>query len=468
MKRRILPIRWQAAAAAALLVAACGSGPSLDRNLGGATTRLDASQNSFGLPAPTLTNEERRAFEVGDSFFTQNWVIAPASTDARDGLGPTFNAHACSSCHIRDGRGLPPFPTVDGVLPEVSRLGLLVRLKLPERDLLTGEQLGDPNYSGQLQDRAILGVEPEGTLSVSYRTVRGAYGDGAPYELRAPTYSLLDLAFGALHPDVTVGPRLAPQIIGMGLLEAIPEASLLAAADPDDTDGDGISGRPNWVWDAASQRQVLGRFGWKANIASIGAQVTGAFIGDIGITSDAHPDENCPSPQTACAAAQNGGSPELPANRLSPVVLYARTLSVPAMRDFEDPDVRAGSEAFDDLGCVSCHIRRHRTGPSDIATLADQVIYPYTDLLLHEMGEGLADGQGDFEAGGSEWRTPPLWGIGLIEAVNGERFLLHDGRARTLEEAILWHGGEAEAAKEAFRLSPAEVRRKLIAFLEAL
>ena len=388
-------------------MAACGSGPSLDRNLGGATTRLDASQNSFGLPAPQLTNEKRRAFEVGDSFFTQNWVIAPASTDARDGLGPTFNAQACSSCHIRDGRGFPPHPTVDGVLPEVSRLGLLVRLKLPERDPVTGAQLGDPNYGGQLQDRAILGVEPEGTLSVSYLVVHGTYGDG-------------------------------------------------------------ISGRPNWVWDAASQQQVLGRFGWKANVASVGAQVTGAFIGDLGITSEAHPAENCPGPQSACAAAQNGGSPEIPAARLSPVVLYARTLSVPDMRDFEDPDVRAGSEAFDDLGCASCHTRQHRTGPSDIATLADQVIYPFTDLLLHEMGEGLADDQDDFEAGGSEWRTPPLWGIGLIEAVNGKRFLLHDGRARTLEEAILWHGGEAEAAKEAFRLSPAEVRRKLIAFLEAL
>ena len=465
---RILPIRWQAAAAAALLVAACGSGPSLDRNLGGATTRLDASQNSFGLPASQLTNEERRAFEIGDSFFTQNWVIAPASTDARDGLGPTFNAQACSSCHIRDGRGKPPLETIDGVLPEVARLGLLARLALPKRDPVTGGQLGDPIYGNQLQDRAILGVKPEGALSVTYRLIEGTYGDGTPYELRTPEYSIENLAFGSLHPELTVGPRLAPQIIGMGLLEAIPEASLLATADPDDADGDGISGRPNWVWDGASEQQVLGRFGWKANVASVGAQVTGAFIGDLGITSDAHPNENCPSAQAVCAEAPNGGSPEIPANRLSPVVLYARTLSVPAMRDLEDPEVRAGSEAFDSLGCASCHTRQHRTGPSDIATLADQVIYPYTDLLLHEMGEGLADGQGDFEAGGSEWRTPPLWGVGLIEAVNGERFLLHDGRARTLEEAILWHGGEAEAAREAFRLAPAEVRRKLMAFLEAL
>ena len=440
----------------------------MDVLLGGATTRLDASQNSFGLPAPQLTNEERRAFEVGDSFFTQNWVIAPASTDARDGLGPTFNAQACSSCHIRDGRGKPPLETVDGVLPEVSRLGLLARLALPERDPVTGAQLVDPTYGSQLQDRAILGVEPEGALSVTYRLIEGTYGDGTPYELRAPEYSIENLAFGALHPRVTVGPRLAPQIIGMGLLETIPEASLLAAADPDDADDDGISGRPNWVWDAASGRSVLGRFGWKANVASVGAQVTGAFIGDIGITSDAHLIENCPSIQTACAAARNGGSPEIPAARLSSVVLYARTLSVPAMRDIEDPDVGAGSEAFDDLGCAACHTRRHRTGPSDVATLAGQVIYPYTDLLLHEMGEALADGQGNFEASGSEWRTPPLWGIGLIEAVNGERFLLHDGRARTLEEAILWHGGEATESREAFRLSPAQVRERLIAFLEAL
>ena len=436
---------------------------ALDPNLGGATTRAETSQNSFALPAPQLTNRERRTFEVGDSFFTQNWVTAPASTEARDGLGPTFNAQACSSCHLRDGRGAPPDPT-----GEEPRLGLLLRLSLPGADPVTGAPLPDPVYGGQLQDRSVLGVPAEGTLLVHYDIIEGTYGDGTRYELRAPTYEISDLAFGPLHDDVLTSPRLAPQVIGMGLLQAIGAESVLEAADPDDADGDGISGRPNTVWDARAGAPALGRFGWKANVATIEQQSAGAFHGDIGITSSLHPDENCPGSQPECLAAPNGGSPEIADNILAAVDLYIRTLSVPAMRGHDTADVLAGAQLFESFGCTSCHTVTHKTGPSDIEALAHQVIHPYTDLLLHDMGPGLADGREDFDAGPSEWRTPPLWGLGLIDDINGHRFLLHDGRARTISEAILWHGGEAEAAREAFRLASAEDRALLLTFLEAL
>jgi CxxC motif-containing protein (DUF1111 family) len=212
----------------------------------------------------------------------------------------------------------------------------------------------------------------------------------------------------------------------------------------------------------------VGRFGWKANVATVEQQVVGAFHGDIGITSALHPDENCPAGQAACAASPSGGSPELTDDRLAAVTFYGRTLAVPAMRDVDDDAVEAGSEVFEDLGCTACHTPALTTGDADISALSDQAIHPYTDLLLHDMGSGLADGRPDFEATGSEWRTPPLWGLGVVDDVNGQRFLLHDGRATTFEEAILWHGGEGSAAAEAFRTAALEDRRRLLAFLEAL
>ncbi len=447
-----------------LLLGSCANDTFvLDPNLGGDTTRAETSRNSFGLPAPALTNEQRRTFEVGDSFFTQNWVSAPASTSGRDGLGPTFNAQACSSCHTLDGRGAPPDPDNNEV-----RLGLLLRLSVPGSNPITGAPLDAPHYGGQLQDRSLLGVPAEGTLQVHYQTVTGSYGDGTTYELRAPTYEIVEPAFDPLPDNILTSPRLAPQVIGMGLLQAIPTESVLAAADPEDINGDGISGRPNMVWDERSKTTTLGRFGWKANIATVEQQSAAAFHGDIGITSALHPLENCPEAQTACVNAPNGGTPELTDSRLAAVDLYMRTLAVPAMRNHQDAQVIAGAQLFDVYGCASCHTTTQSTDASDIAALENQTIHPYTDLLLHDMGPGLADGRPDFLANGSEWRTPPLWGIGLIDDINGHRFLLHDGRARTLSEAILWHGGEAEPAKEMFRLASAQEREQILAFLESL
>ncbi len=433
----------------------------LVENLGGDTTAFAHTGNAFSLSARNLTNPERRTFEVGDSFFNQNWVIAPSSTDARDGLGPTFNAQSCSSCHTHDGRGRPPES------PDDPERGLLLRLSIPGTDAY-GAPLPEPNYGGQLQDRAILRVPPEGGIGITYAEIAGAYADGQPFTLLAPRYSVRAPAFGLLHPEIMISPRIAPAVFGAGLLEAIPESDILALADPEDADGDGISGRANRVWDLRRQDTALGRFGWKANQPTVEQQVAAAFIGDIGITSVLFPGENCPAPQEACQSAPDGGAPELTEERLGKITFYNRTLAVPAMRNVDDPQVARGARLFLSAGCAACHTPRHVTGESDIPALSNQTIYPYTDLLLHDMGDGLADGRPDFLADGREWRTPPLWGIGLIETVNGHTRLLHDGRARNLAEAILWHGGEAEESREKFIGLSREEREALIAFLQSL
>ncbi len=438
------------------LVTACLGPPAelMEPESGGEGTTDSSNRDAFGNAARNLSSEERRVFEVGDSFFTQNWVTAPSSTEARDGLGPLFNAQACASCHVRDGRGSP----------ESGEIGLLFRLGF----MSGGGQSPDPSYGGQLQDRAVLGVHPEGTVSRLYVEEDGAYEDGSPYTLRRPLHEFDDLAYGPLSVDVMVSPRLAPPVFGSGLLEAIPESDILSAADPEDDDGDGISGRANMVHDALSGEVALGRFGWKANVATVEEQVAAAFSGDIGITSELFPDEDCTAVQAECAAAPRGGTPEIPADRMEKVVFYTRTLAVPARRDLDTPEVAAGAQVFLELGCAGCHQPRQETGVSGIEALANQVIFPFTDLLLHDMGPGLADGRPDGEATGSEWRTPPLWGVGLTETVSGASFFLHDGRARSLEEAILWHGGEAEESASGFKSLTAEQRSELLAFLDSL
>jgi CxxC motif-containing protein (DUF1111 family) len=438
------------------LVASCSSAADdlLVKQSGGEGTTDASNRNAFGNSARNLSDVDRRIFEVGDSFFTQNWVIAPSSTEARDGLGPLMNAQSCSSCHLRDGRG-----TTDGNGP-----GLLFRLGVPD-----GDSVGpDPAYGDQLQDRSILDVPAEGQMRIIYTEQPGTYADGSPYTLRRPVYTLQDLAYGEVSVDVLVSPRLAPPVIGAGLLEAIPIDQILDAADPDDADSDGVSGRPNWITDPDTGDRALGRFGWKANVATVRQQVAAAFLGDLGITTPVLPDQNCTAPEIECAGAPDGGSPEASADIFDQVVFYSRTLAVPARRDLDDPGVRTGATIFGSLGCASCHRSGQSTGQSDIGALADQVIYPFTDLLLHDMGPGLTDHKPDGEATGTEWRTPPLWGIGLTETVNGHMNFLHDGRARSLEEAVLWHGGEASSAAEGFKALDAEQRAELIDFIESL
>ena len=431
---------------------------------GGGTTVFDAGAGAFSRSARNISDEHHASFFVGNSFFNKNWVTAPASTTARDGLGPTFNARSCSGCHFRDGRGRPPLSA------DEPMLSMLVRLSVPGEGP-HGGPAPEPRYGGQLQPLGVAEVPGEGQAIIEWVELPGTYADGEPYSLRRPSYSFVELAFGELAEDLLFSPRVAPHMVGLGLLEAIPEASLLALADPDDTNEDGISGRPNYAWDPVTEDLGLGRFGWKAGQVGLRQQNAGAFAGDIGITSSLHPLEDCPPPQAACAAQPDGGEGgvELGDERLDQVTLYTRLLAVPARREVDDPEVLAGRELFVEIGCASCHVPRFETGEvPELPELSRQVIWPYTDLLLHDMGDGLADDRPEFEASGEEWRTPPLWAIGLFDPVSGHSLYLHDGRARGLDEAILWHGGEAEAARDEFIDLPGDQRTALLRFVGSL
>ncbi|CAD5375713.1 putative thiol oxidoreductase with 2 cytochrome c heme-binding sites [Pseudomonas sp. OF001] len=435
---------------------------------GGAATVRKADQNAFSLPSANLSPSRRLDFSVGNSFFRNPWVIAPASTDARDGLGPLFNTNACQNCHIKDGRGHPPGSAADNAVSSLVRLSIPAQ---PGQEALLERQglIPEPAYGGQLQDTAIPGATPEGRVRVRYSTELVTLGDGSRVELQRPELQLSQLGYGALHPDTLFSLRVAPPMIGLGLLEAIPEAAILANADPDDRDGDGISGRPNRVWDHASQTTRLGRFGWKAGQPSLNQQNADAFFNDMGLSTPLLAGSSCTESQLDCRALPDGGTPEVSAHILAQVLFYTRNLAVPARRQVDDPQVLAGKGLFHQAGCQACHTPSFTTA-ADAAEpeLAGQLIRPYSDLLLHDMGDGLADNRPEFQASGREWRTPPLWGIGLTETVNGHTRFLHDGRARNLLEAILWHGGEAEGARQAVIAFDASQRAALLAFLNSL
>ncbi|MEN0002700.1 MAG: di-heme oxidoredictase family protein [Bacteroidota bacterium] len=426
---------------------------------GGEGTILDASPNAFSFQVSNLTDEQGLFFFTGNSLFNQNWVTAPASATARDGLGPLFNAKSCSGCHFKDGRG--KHPTTAG---EINH-GLLLRLSVGND--ANGAPLPDPNYGGQLQDQSILSVQHEAAFEISYENIPGTYPDGTAYLLRKPIYTLKNLTQGKLSAT-QISPRIANQIIGLGLLEALEERTLLDLVEQQAAIDDGVTGKANYVWNIEAQKMTIGRFGWKANQPTLRQQVASAFAGDIGITSSLFPEDDAPT-HSDYATQPNGGEPEITDENLGRVTLYSSTLAVPGRRDWDDKEVLAGKQLFESINCNSCHVQKLTTGKHpQFDALSYQTIRPYTDLLLHDMGEALADNSPEYLATGREWRTPPLWGIGLFDIVNGHTNYLHDGRARNLEEAILWHGGEAELSKQAFmQLNQAE-RNQLIQFLNSL
>lgn len=409
---------------------------------GGETTVQRSDVGAYVQEAANLSILRRAAFEAGVQFFQLEWEPAPGRGET-DGLGPTYNAVSCVACHARNGRGLRTLP----------HPGVLIRL---------GSGRGpDARYGGQVQPLSIPGVPVEARVQLERRTERRVPLDGLEVELVRSDYTLVDLGFGSLEGPTEISPRIAQQLVGLGLLEAIPVAALERIADPRDDDGDGISGRV-----ARLDSGEVGRFGWKAAQPTVESQTAGAFAGDLGLTSRYHPTENCPVGQSACAAAIHGGSPELPDVRLEVTSAYVRLLGVPASRPSALAD--EGQAIFHRVGCGACHWASHVTGEVHEPELHGQRIWPYTDLLLHDMGEGLADGVPEGAAEGHEWRTPPLWGLGLVETVNGARHLLHDGRASSLEEAILWHGGEAEGSRDAYAALPMHERTALNRFVESL
>ncbi len=421
------------------LAAVAGCDALAPGSAGGDTTVLDRTSNAYSLPAPNLTVADLDRHLAGDVAFEATFVRGPAPVNA--GLGPLYNHNACAACHGKDGRGLPQF---GGPASQA-----LVRVSLADGTPdLPGAPAPVPGLGGQLQDHAVFGVPAEVTIALAWTETAGRYADGTPYALRAPALAVAYPDGRPLEPTILRSVLQAPPVFGLGLLEAIPDAALEAAADPDDRDGDGVSGRLNRVWDVDAGAVRLGRFGHKAGNPTLVQQAAAAYANDMGVTS-----------------RRFGGEVEVDDGRVERTAFYTATLGVPARAP---GDVADGEARFEEFGCAACHTPVQRSGPHPIAALADQEFQPYTDLLLHDLGPDLADGRPEFQADGREWRTPPLWGLGLVQTVLPGASYLHDGRARTVAEAILWHGGEAAAARERFRTAPAEQRAALLRFLSAL
>jgi CxxC motif-containing protein (DUF1111 family) len=408
---------------------------------GGATTVFNRSSRGFSLPAPNLSPAQLEQHLAGDGDFDAVFVTAPALVNA--GLGPRFNNASCNGCHLNDGRGMPNIGQS------------LVRVSLPQgQSQVAGGAVPVPGIGTQIRTSAIYGQPPDAIVAIQWQEQGGKYGDGTPYRLRSPRLEIARPDGQPLPPGMLTSLRVPPPIFGRGLLEAIPESTILSLADPQDQNQDGVSGRANFVWDLQTQTTTLGRFGLKANAPTLLQQTAAAYVNDMGVTNPLFPDQD--------------GSKDIDRQTLDNATFYTQTLAVPARTLLDDPLVQQGEHLFTQANCAACHLPTLQTGNHPIKALANQTIHPYTDMLLHDLGAGLADDRPDFAASGSEWRTSPLWGLGLTQTVLPYSGYLHDGRARTLEEAILWHGGEAERAKETFKTLSAQDRQALLKFLNSL
>lgn len=422
---------------------------------GGSQTVFNSGSGAFSNPFPGLSGTADFNHEVGDAAFEATFVSAPAPV--HPGLGPLFNSVSCASCHIADGRGRPQ--EANGQM-----ISMLIRVSVPGYDE-HGGPLSAPGFGGQLQQRSIVGTKQEADVNIQYTFKKQAFPDGESYELRVPVYTLQN-SYIPFPPGLMWSPRVAPPVFGLGLLEAIPDWAILSNADENDANGDGISGRANEVWDVVKQQKSIGKFGWKASAPSLLQQVAGAYNQDMGITNFVFPKES--SYGQSQDDKLNAGV-QVSDSLLHAVSFYMQTLAVPARRNADDPVVKQGKQIFKQTGCMSCHVSMFKTDVNvAFKAISNQTIFPYTDLLLHDMGTELADNRPDYLANGQEWKTPPLWGIGLTQVVNGHSNFLHDGRARTLTEAIMWHGGEAAAAREKFAALSAADRQALLKFLGSL
>ena len=460
---------------------------------GGETSTADVSADAFSSRSDNMTDTSRIAtFELGDDFFQNPWVAGSASTSSRDGLGGLFNNNACQDCHIRDGRGHAPDEGSDDFNSILFRAARTHITQAQQQDMLNSlvANVPDTTVGGQLQQEAVAGVMPEVELAVTYEERVVTFKDGYQVTLRDPNWHFTNLRAEQgyyLDDDTLFSARVAPPMIGLGLLALVAESEILAKQDIDDANGDGISGKANYVWSVNNQDVALGRFGWKAGQPSLLEQSAGAFLNDMGLTSRLHQTESCLSHQTDCQQTPNGNGDsvnhydyEVPDKILDAIALYSAHLSVPQRQNAYDDDVKRGKAIFMELGCQQCHTESYTTQYSaEHPELSEQKIFPYTDMLLHDMGEDLADftrentpGSSDdlyeFMATATEWRTPPLWGLGKTKTVDPDATFLHDGRARTIMEAVLWHAGEAEATKQKVLELTANEREDLLTFLNDL
>ena len=431
--------------------------------------RADAT--AFAEPAPVLTYKQQQIFMRGRQHFNQKWVIFP-SMGGDWGLGPTFIADKCSGCHIGGGRGVMP-------TAEEEPVGVLIRMSIPGTDEHGGVK-PHPAYGDQFQNQGLTGkdaynhgvgdrVPPEGTVYIDWDDAGVVeFADGEKVTLRKPKPRFDKLTFGPIGPETMLSLRFTPPIFGMGLLEAAPEETLLDIAKKQVAHG--ISGRPNTVWDPYTKQTRMGRFGWKANVPTIRMQIALAFHGDIGATTSLFIEDNCTSVQALCLASTPNNRPEVIDLNWDETEFWTQGLAVPARRNVTDADFKRGEVLFDDAKCSVCHVPTMKTAAEfkPLPQLANQIFHAYTDLLIHDMGEGLSDGRPDYQAKPTEWRTPPLWALGLSEIVTGSTSMLHDGRARNATEAILWHDGEAKVSRDAFRKMSKVDRDALLKFLNSI
>jgi CxxC motif-containing protein (DUF1111 family) len=430
-----------------------------------------ADREAYAQPLPSLTYKQQGIFMAGRGHFNRRWVIFGVA--AGDwGLGPTFIADRCSACHVGGGRGAPPSKRTE----QLS--SMLVRISLPGMDE-HGAPRVVPHYGDQLQNRALQGqsfelsysdkpVPEEAHIYLDWLESNVVLADETVINLRQPVLRIENLNFGALPDDTQLSLRIAQPIFGMGLLEAVPEQTLREIAARQQAQG--FNGRMNIVWDDINKRPALGRFGWKANQPGVRQQIAAAFLGDMGVTSSLYTEQNCPPPQDLCLHEVPGNRPELIDPDWNDLEFWTLGLAVPAPRDQASAEIQRGAKLFSDAKCDVCHMPTLRTADKfeRLPQLAQQTFSAYTDLLLHDMGDDLADGRPDFAAGPRDWRTPPLWGLGLSQVVSDSSALLHDGRARNVTEAIMWHGGEAAASREAFTHMTKDQRAALVAFLMSI
>ncbi|RBP79022.1 hypothetical protein EBI01_16400 [Marinomonas rhizomae] len=434
-----------------------------------------AIASDYSSPLPGIKIEEKFDFYIGEGVFQKFWVPAPSSTTASDGLGPLFNTRSCNNCHVNNGRGHAPEANVSGV----SVPSFLIRLgkSYPAYNNKTNKiypHIGDKRYGHQLQGQSSPGISPEGDYYLTYSTKIETLKDGTKIELRKPNLHWNTLHYGDFESSTGFSMLVSPALVGMGLLDNIPDKTIISAADPDDKNKDGISGRVSWVF--SGKERAIGRFGYKASATSVSAQNQSAFNTDLGLSTplNTNPSGDCTEFQHDCMQSPNGNSPhldhlEVDKQQARLVDLFVSLSSPPAMRNLTSSTFLEGKRLFEDGSCASCHTPKMKTGShSNFAALNNRTFYPFTDMLLHDMGPELASGFPSFSASPSEWRTAPLWGIGLSEKTSGRVSFLHDGRAQTIEEAILWHGGEAKRSQKYYKNLNKEQRKKLIYFLESL
>ncbi len=440
MQRKLT--RWGLAVAASALLAACESPP---RSVG-VSVQDDAHPPQPWRP---LTPSEQASFDLGYSVFNTDWVPANSPPGRIDGLGPVFNSQSCDACHNSRRRGRGPRGDGDAPPDLVIQLGR----RLPDGTV----QRGTAEYGFVLNPLAVKGFRPEARISIRYEAQIRTLADGTRLELRAPHYQLSELSGPALPPDTVLMPRLPPPVQGDGLLERVPRGELerIAAAQ-----GNGRDGVHGWVALLGSRADApVGRFGWQASEPSVASQVGNAFAREMGLSNPLVGYADCGVQDTACQSAPTGGMPEVEPELFDAVVSFQRLHAVPVQRlpDLSSP----GARLFVQLGCARCHRMTLRVG-------SNAAIHPYTDLLVHEMGEELADRDIAGSAARDEWRTAPLWGMNAAYASGQPPQLLHDGRARSVDEAVLWHGGEGRAARERFARLSADERRTLVSWIQQL